>query len=268
MTELPSARWEGHDADSLAVRWRARRVLLYEVVGSTNDVARRAAAAGGPLPVVVLADEQRAGRGRAGRAWSSPPGLGLWVSVAVTAPPSPELDRLPVRVGLHVAEALDPFLRDGEVAVKWPNDLWVAGAKLGGVLCEASWEGGRPGPVVIGVGLNLLQTREDFPVEVRFGATSLAIASGRAPARLDVADRVVRAALAAGRAEGPLPMDRLRRRDPLLGRLLKVTDPMTGRFIAEGTGEGIGEDGTLRIRSGQSVRSIRSGTVRLSDEEG
>ena len=266
MTELPAGRWEGHDADSLAARWGARRVLLYEVVGSTNDVARRVASDGGPLPVVVLADEQRAGRGRAGRVWSSPPGMGLWVSVVVEAPAPADLDRLPVRVGLYIAEALDPLLPGCEAAIKWPNDLWLSGAKLGGILCEASWAGSRARPVVIGAGLNLLQTADDFPPGVRHSATSIAIASGRQPSRLEVADRVVRAVLEAGAAVGPLPTPRLRQRDPLHGRRLRISDPVTGRSLEEGVGEGIGEDGALRLRTESGVKGVRSGTVRLLEE--
>lgn len=263
MTERPAASWEGAAAAELAARWGAA-VHLYETLGSTNDVARRLAGAGDGLPIVVLSEEQRAGRGRAGREWVSPAGLGLWVSVAVQPPPPEELDRLPVRVGLAVAEALDGFLASpARVGMKWPNDLWIGEAKVGGILCEAVWVGQRPGPVVVGVGLNLLHSAADLPVASGYPATSLALASGRPPARLEVAGGVVPAVISAAAARGGLSVDRLRARDVLFGRPLEIVDPMTGASVAQGVGTGIEEGGALVLRTAGGVQLIRSGSVRL-----
>lgn len=262
MTEVPAPSWEGADAAELARRWAAD-VRLYETLGSTNDVARRLAGEGERLPIVVLSEEQRAGRGRAGRSWASSAGLGLWLSIAVPPPGPGDLERLSVRVGMAVAEALDPFVPRVPVGVKWPNDLWIGDAKLGGILCEAAWEGSRPGPVVIGVGLNLLHTAADLPATGDYPATSVAMTAGEAPARLQVADGVVQRVLAAAAARGPLSDAALRARDLLFGRRLEVVDPLTGTRVARGTGAGIDEDGALRLRGADGTRVIRSGSVRL-----
>ena len=262
MTERPAPSWEGIAAAEFAARWGAA-VHLYETLGSTSDVARRLAGSGDVLPLVVLSEEQRAGRGRAGRQWASPPGRGLYVSLAVPPPPAQDLDRLSVRCGLAVADALDPFAAPASVGVKWPNDLWISGAKVGGILCEAAWEGSRPGPVVIGVGLNLLHSASDLPAARGYTATSVAIAAGRPPVRMEVADAVVPAVLAAAADRGPLSLDRLRARDLLFERPLDVIDSMTGGRVARGTGAGIDETGALRLRTAGSVKLIRSGSVRL-----
>lgn len=263
MTERPASSWEGAGAAELALRWDAD-VRLYETLGSTNDVARRLAGAGERLPLVVLSEEQRAGRGRAGRGWASPAGLGLWVSVAVPPPGAGDFERLSVRVGLAVAEALDEFVApEARVGLKWPNDLWIGGAKVGGILCEAVWEGARPGPVVIGVGLNLRHSAADLPAGSGYPATSVALAAGRPPAPLDVADRVVPAILGAAAAHGRLPVERLRARDVLFERPLEIADPMTGVRVAEGSGAGIDEGGALLLRTAQGLRPIHSGSVRL-----
>ncbi|RMH21300.1 MAG: hypothetical protein D6701_02645, partial [Gemmatimonadetes bacterium] len=95
-----AAHWEGEPVTAWAARWGCSRVEAYDVVGSTSDRVRALAAAGAEAPLVVLADEQRAGRGRAGRAWASPRG-GLWASLLVE--PAGQGSVLPLVVGLAVA---------------------------------------------------------------------------------------------------------------------------------------------------------------------
>jgi BirA family biotin operon repressor/biotin-[acetyl-CoA-carboxylase] ligase len=239
-------------------------VQAYESVGSTNDVARGLAVAGGAAGTVVLAEEQVAGRGRVGRGWASPPELGLWFSVIARPAGDPSL--LPLRVGLAVAEALDAFLSDAPALLKWPNDLLVGGRKLGGVLCEGSWEAGGRGFVIAGVGLNLLHAASDFPAEIRDRATSLALAADARPDRGAVADAVIPAVIAATAKSGPLSRDRIGRltaRDALRGSEVEVTDPSTGERLAAGTALGIADDGSFLVGGhGSPTRAIRSGTVR------
>lgn len=267
MTAGWSGRWEGYDGDALAARWGAPAVHAFAAVGSSNDVARRLAAGGAPDGSVVLAEEQTAGRGRVGRAWSSPPGLGLWISVvrrpAADFLPGP----LPLRVGLAAAAALDPFLAPASAALKWPNDLLAAGRKLAGILCEAVWEGDRTTAVVVGIGLNVLHADDDFPEALRASATSVAIASGAAPSRLAVADALVPAILGV-----PLggPLSELERagfgaRDALRGHEVDVLDPITGDPHLRGVSGGIGADGALLVRLADGAeRAVHSGTVRLA----
>jgi BirA family biotin operon repressor/biotin-[acetyl-CoA-carboxylase] ligase len=257
--------WEGVPVEDLARAWGAASLRVFARLGSTNDLARGLAAAGAPEGTVVLAEEQVAGRGRAGRGWSSPPGLGLWTSFVARPAGDPSL--LPLRVGLAVAEALDPFLAASPARLKWPNDLLVDGRKLGGILCEGSWEAGGAGFVIVGVGLNVLHTASDFPDGIRERATSVALARGEAPARRQVAGAVVPAVLAALGGGAALDTDflaRLEARDALRGLEVEVTDPTTGAPLARGAAAGIEADGSLRLlpEGGGPPRSIRSGTVR------
>src|SRR4051794_10593129 len=136
---------------------------------STNSRARELAAAGAPHGTVVTAAEQTAGRGRQGRTWTAPPDKALLYS-AIVRPLEEHHMTLPLAVPLAVcgaAEQLNPELR---CKVKWPNDIHVEGRKLAGVLIEArpqdSW-------AVIGVGLNLSITPEEFPLELQATAISL-----------------------------------------------------------------------------------------------
>lgn len=138
-------------------------------VGSTNTVARELAAAGAPHGTVVTAGEQTAGRGRQGRTWTAPPGSALLYS-AIVRPLLPRHSILPLAVSLAVCETAERLRPDIDCKVKWPNDIHLEGRKLAGILIEA-----RPqdGWAVLGVGLNLTISEDEFPEELRERATSL-----------------------------------------------------------------------------------------------
>jgi biotin-[acetyl-CoA-carboxylase] ligase BirA-like protein len=116
---------------------------------STNVRARELAAAGAPHGTVVTATEQTAGRGRQGRVWVAPAGRALLCSVVIRDPPR----LLPLATGVAVADSVEAVIGGpGRTAVKWPNDIWLDGRKVAGILVE-----GRPqeGWAVIGIGLNV-----------------------------------------------------------------------------------------------------------------
>ena len=141
---------------------------------STNTRARELAAAGAPHGTVVTANEQSAGRGRQGRTWTAPPGKALLYS-AIVRPLEEHHVMLPLAVPLAVCEAAEQLQPGLECKVKWPNDVHVEGRKLAGVLIEA-----RPqdGWAVLGVGLNLTITPEEFPVELQDRAISIFASGG------------------------------------------------------------------------------------------
>ncbi len=262
MTDVPAARWEGAAAADLAARWGVPDVRLFARAGSTNDVARALGEAGAPSGTVVLAEEQTAGRGRGGKGWSSPPGLGIWLSLLVRPDPLPSPGLLPILVGLACAAALDPFARPAAVGVKWPNDLHLAGRKTGGILCEATRGMDGAHAVVVGIGLNVGHAPGDFPAELRDAATSLRVAAGWTPPRADVAGAVVSAVLRAvlhppERMAGAL-LEEMRARDVLLGRVVRVS----GQEDVVGTSLGVTPEGALLLRAGGRLRTVRSGTVR------
>jgi BirA family transcriptional regulator, biotin operon repressor / biotin---[acetyl-CoA-carboxylase] ligase len=136
---------------------------------STNTRARELAAAGAPHGTVVTAAEQTAGRGRQGRTWTAPPDKALLYS-AIVRPLEERHVMLPLAVPLAVCEAAEELNPDLTCKVKWPNDIHVEGRKLSGVLIEA-----RPqdGWAVIGIGLNISISREEFPTELQSTAISL-----------------------------------------------------------------------------------------------
>lgn len=266
MIEQRTDRWEGRPAAELARAWGIPALHLFGRVGSTNDVARALAEGGAPAGTAVLAEEQVAGRGRGGKHWSSSAGLGIWLSVVLRPEALPAPGLLPLRVGLAAAAALDSFVRPARVEVKWPNDLQVTGRKLGGILCEASWDGSGPSFVVVGVGVNAAHAPEDFPAPLRPLATSLRLAAGWSPPRAEVAGALVRSVAGlpagAGATLSPAELAELQRRDPLRGRAVRVV--ADGAAPLEGTALGVSPDGSLRLRTaaGETV-PVHSGTVRL-----
>lgn len=144
----------------------------HERLGSTNDRGLAWLREGAPHGAVVTADAQDAGRGRRGRAWFSPPGANLYVSVLLRpgpVRPSTRLGALGLAVGVGLREGLPPLR--APVVLKWPNDLKVEGRKLGGILCEARWIDDEP-EVVVGFGLNVHPSA--FPAALRSQATCLA----------------------------------------------------------------------------------------------
>jgi BirA family biotin operon repressor/biotin-[acetyl-CoA-carboxylase] ligase len=172
---------------------------------STNDLALGLAAGGAPEGVIVLADHQRAGRGRRGREWFSPPGAGLYLS-AIVRPEGPASGVPLVTLAAGVAAARAIQSTTGlPVELKWPNDLVVGRPwrKLAGVLCETVGGGARIDAVVVGLGVNVLAAA--YPREISDSATSVEAELGRPVERAPLVVAVV-AALAD-------VMERLRRGD-------------------------------------------------------
>jgi BirA family transcriptional regulator, biotin operon repressor / biotin---[acetyl-CoA-carboxylase] ligase len=141
----------------------------FRVTDSTNAQARELVEAGAPGGTIVTADEQTAGRGRQGRTWTAPPAKALLYS-AVLRPLAERHLLLPLAVPLAVCEAAEELAPGVECAIKWPNDIWIDGRKLAGVLIEAKPQDGW---AVIGVGLNLSIAPNEFPPDLRETAVSL-----------------------------------------------------------------------------------------------
>ena len=141
----------------------------FRVTDSTNTRARELAAAGAPSGTVITAREQTAGRGRVGRVWTAPEGKALLYS-AILRPLDQRHLLLPLSVPLAVCAAAEALRPDAKCMVKWPNDVWLDGRKLSGILIEA-----RPqdGWAVIGIGLNLTIAPKEFPPDLRQPAVSL-----------------------------------------------------------------------------------------------
>lgn len=167
---MRSALYDGLDAEEIGRRTGAVRVELKGSVGSVLDVAHELAASGVPQGLLVVAEEQTAGRGRQGRSWHSAAGAGVWLAVLLKPERPPSAGALAIRVGLRLIEAVEEVAPRAAPGLKWPNDLMVRDRKAGGVLCEARWQGDHLGWIAVGVGINV---RGQLAPEVRHSAIAL-----------------------------------------------------------------------------------------------
>jgi BirA family biotin operon repressor/biotin-[acetyl-CoA-carboxylase] ligase len=250
----------------LPTRWLGRDYRFREQVGSTNETLARLAiseelAAG----TVLVADEQLEGRGRLGRSWASPAGQNLYVSLLLRPPWAPsQVPPVTLAVAVAVARALEPFLGAAPV-VKWPNDLLGPdGRKLCGILAEMSAEIDRLHHIIIGIGLNVNQTR----FARGLAATSLARERGKPASRASVLVGLLESLeywlelLLEGGDDG---------RDRLLDEWLLLAEPWLGQTVRVSGGEGqltgvatgIDTSGALLVEAEGETHRILAGDVTL-----
>ncbi len=149
-----------------------------DTVDSTNIWAKTLAKDGAPDGTLVIAEEQTAGRGRLGRTWASAKGKGLWTSLILRPQIAPSaIAGITVLTAVSMARAIAESTGI-QVQVKWPNDLLYEGRKLAGILAELHGEMDRIHFLIVGVGLNVNHSAEDFPEELAERATSLRIIRG------------------------------------------------------------------------------------------
>ena len=240
-----AATYDGWTLDRLAAALGVPRLALFADVESTMDVAHALAAEGAPAGTLVIADAQRAGRGRGRRRWVASSGAGLWCTLIERPNEALALDVLSLRVGLRAAAALDRFAGD-TVGLKWPNDLYLHGRKVGGILVESRWRDGRPDWAAIGIGVNIVP-----PPEI-----PSASALGTRATRVGILAELVPAVRAAARARGHLSEAELAgfaQRDVAAGRVCVA--PRAGRVA------GIAADGALLVVCADGVQRCRGGSL-------
>jgi BirA family biotin operon repressor/biotin-[acetyl-CoA-carboxylase] ligase len=167
-------------------------IVVVEETASTNDLVWEAAGRGAKEGFVVFAERQTAGRGQYGRRWESAPYLGLWLSIllrpALTMRESPRLTALLADlVGATITEATGCA-----TTIKPPNDIYMADRKVAGILVEGRTASDGSYVAVAGLGINVNQTIDDFPEELRATAGSLAVATKRKIARREFAITLLR----------------------------------------------------------------------------
>jgi len=159
-----------------------RKLKIYDEVASTNATAWELIESDPELPdgTVVIAESQTQGRGRMGREWHSSRGHGIWLSVVLKSAVAPDkVAYLTAMASLAVANMLQQFVQL-PAEIKWPNDVYIRGRKVSGILVEA--RSNVPDTFVLGIGLNVNQTRQDFPEALRDTATSLRLERPRSQA--------------------------------------------------------------------------------------
>ena len=235
------------------------RVRVYETLDSTNQEAKRLLAAGEPCPMLLLAEEQTAGRGRRGRGFYSPAGEGLYMTLALQ--PRAALSQatlLTAAAAVAVAQAVEA-LTALACQIKWVNDVYLDGKKLCGILTEASgsFEADALSSVCAGIGVNV-RTR-DFPEELAGRACSLwPLAVSRNRLAAEIAVRLLNFAADLGAREF---LEEYRRRSLVLGKAVTFT---RGGGERRALAVGIGENGELIVRYDDGrEEALNAGEVRL-----
>lgn len=227
-----------------------RHFFFYPSIGSTNDKARELAKAGAEEGTLVIADGQTSGRGRAGRHWYSPPGLGLYVSMILRpGVPAEQAFGVHMVASLAAVDAAETAKAQSVVGIKWPNDLVAEGRKLAGILSEVGFQGGNLDWCVLGIGLNVNHTITDFPRDLRDKAISLHELCHR---RLDRTEILLSLLEGIGvwyarfKEEGIEGLaSEWRRRSAILGRPVRVE---TAGETYVGIATALEIDGALRVR--------------------
>ena len=235
------------------------RLEAHDSLPSTSDLLAARAAAGAAEGLAILARRQTAGRGTQGRSWESPAGnLHLSILLRPDAPLA-EAPRWGLLAAVALADAAAATLPAGApLALKWPNDLLLGGAKAAGILAEAAGEGARIGWLSLGIGVNLAHAPA-----VPGRATACLADAGIAPPAPEAFAADLLAALARRRAEylmtGFAPIrDAWLARGPRPGSPLSIT---RGGAAFSGTFAGLAEDGSLLVATADGIRAIASGEV-------
>jgi len=224
------------------------RLWLRETCASTSDEARALGLGGAAGGDIVVADIQTAGRGRRGAAWFGTPGESLTFSILWRPGGAKALwPRLALATGLAVAEACETHIP--LAGIKWPNDVWIRGRKVAGILVEAG-----PDFVVVGVGINV--NTLSFPMEIRDVATSIAAETGHPVDRGELLGKMIsRFAIHAQHLDTEFAnlLNGVRQRCVLNGREIDLQTPAGP---ASGHCEGIGPSGELLIRNADGLNRI------------
>lgn len=243
-----------------------RRFHCRTAVRSTNLSAARLARRGAAAGVTVVADTQTGGRGRDGRAWFSPPGVNLYVSVILRPPKSlRETPQLAPVAGLAAAAAIRQTCAALRPRLKWPNDILLQDRKVAGILCTAAGSRNRTAYVIVGLGINVNLDPAQAPPELARTLTSLRTAAGHDIAR----NRVLAAVLNELETryeqwceQGLEPFrDEWDRLSALRGRAVRV---VAGATTIDGIVTGLSPEGALQLRTAAgSVREIKAGDAHI-----
>ncbi len=241
-------------------------LLFLTTIDSTNDHASRLLANDYEAPFLVISNQQTLGRGRMGRTWHSPPSSNLYMSFGSRPYVQPNRMQLfTLWMGVYVARHLRQQLGK-MVGVKWPNDLFFDGKKLGGMLTEARVDADSLRELVFGIGLNVNQTKQDWPKELKDTATSLRELCGEEQDLNKTAAILIEAiytgyqAFLAGNIRSTFE-DMWPEFDILKGQLIEAE---TRNGNLQGVASGLDNRGSLILKTGDGkITTLNSGEVHI-----
>lgn len=250
--------------ENLNTKILGKEIHSYQALKSTNELGYRLAQNQASEGTLVISEHQTKGKGRMGRGWFSPPGVGLWMSLILRPqiPPS-KAPGISICAGLALAQAVKE-LTNLDARIKWPNDCVVNGKKIAGILLELSAELDKIDFVILGVGVNVKQYKKDFPRSLIRKATSLKMELGEEVPRLKLLklflQRFEKVYLQFKKNGLKNLRPEIKMVSSLLGKKIKVK---WGKKILKGEAKDVNEDGSLIIRTDEGEKVISAGEVTL-----
>lgn len=244
-----------------------RAIDYHASCGSTQNLAHDAAQAGAPDGTLIVSEEQTAGKGRLSRPWDSAAQKGIWMSLIVRPSLMPQqAPQMTLVAAVAIVRAIEN-VAGLEATIKWPNDIMINGKKMTGILTELQSEPDRVKAIILGIGMNVNQDEEDFPMELKAIATSLKIACGSHIDRAKlIAEILTFLELYTTMYEkhGFAPIKLLwESYSNIAGKRIRAV--MLNETV-EGTALGISEEGLLELRlDNGTVRGIYSADIVLKD---
>jgi BirA family transcriptional regulator, biotin operon repressor / biotin---[acetyl-CoA-carboxylase] ligase len=175
----------------LTTKYLGQNLIAYDKVTSTQKLAYQFAQEGVNDGTIVIAEEQTLGKGRLDRAWHSPAGTGIWMSMIIRPKLLPhQAPQLTLLTAVAIVRAIENHLNI-DCEIKWPNDILIGGKKAVGILTELHADPDRINSVIIGIGINVNTKENDFPDELKQIATSLTIAKGEEVNRVSLVQAIL-----------------------------------------------------------------------------
>ena len=243
-----------------------KKMIYHPSIDSTNRAAKALAYHGAAEGTIVVAEEQESGKGRLERTFYSPRGKGIWFSVILRPNLLPKAaPQFTLMAAVAVAEAMNRF--DLKPEIKWPNDILFDGRKIVGILTEMTCELGRINYVVVGTGINVNISRDEFPENLRPIAASLSEMKGEDLSRVDFFravleefDRLYIEVLETGFDK---IIERWRKYNVTLGKNIRVISTVGDSESFTGKAVDLNSDGALIVETSQGRRTVYAGDVSI-----
>lgn len=265
LKETPDRLFPDEISSRLKTKWLGHSICYKDRVDSTNTVAKSIANSGCENGLLVVAEEQGAGKGRLSRGWISPYAKGIWFSVVLKPPFLPqEASKCTLLAAVSVVKTINK-IKGVNAAIKWPNDVLLNGKKLVGILTEMNAEFGHINYIVIGTGVNTNGKPEDYPEEVRDLAVSVADVAEEPFTRVDLLADMLKNMedlyeLVLEKGFAPV-LDEWRKYSCTLGQDVKVIAPDMTYF---GKAVDIDEEGLLIVEKDDgTVEKVVAGDVSI-----